>query len=111
MYWDAGTLAPRLYAGTGIRLLSILQGPLAWLNSTLLHFGDLNLLGLGNPLASIQAKLLLYGEVGNWTNGQTIMWGSSITDPSGQTIMWGSSYTTDGTTIMWGSTMTAPDPQ
>ena len=111
MYWDAGTLAPRLYAGTGIRLLSILQGPLAWLNSTLLHFGDLNLLGLGNPLASIQAKLLLYGEVGNWTNGQTIMWGSSITDPSGQTIMWGSSYTTDGTTIMWGSSMTAPDPQ
>ena len=111
MYWDAGTLAPRLYAGTGIRLLSILQGPLAWLNSTLLHFGDLNLLGLGNPLASIRAKLLLYGEVGNWTNGETIMWGSSITDPSGQTIMWGSSYTTDGTTIMWGSSMTAQDPQ
>jgi serine protease AprX len=111
MFWDAGTLAPRLYAGTGIRLLSILQGPLAWLNSTLLHFGDLNLLGLGNPLASIQAKLLLYGEVGNWTSGQTIMWGSSIADPSGQTIMWGSSYTTDGTTIMWGSSMTAPDPQ
>jgi serine protease AprX len=111
IYWDAGTMAPRLYAGTGIRLLSILQAPLAWLNSSLLHFGDLNLIGLGNPLASIQAKLLLYGEVGNWTNGQTIMWGSSITDPSGQTIMWGSSYTTDGTTIMWGSSMTAPDPQ
>jgi hypothetical protein len=104
-------MAPRLYAGTGIRLLSVLQAPLVWLNSTLLQFGDLNLIGLGNPLASIQAKLLLYGEVGNWTNGQTIMWGSSITDPSGQTIMWGSSYTTDGTTIMWGSSMTAPDPR
>ena len=32
MYWDGGTLANRLYAGTGIRLLSLLQAPLAWLN-------------------------------------------------------------------------------
>jgi serine protease AprX len=111
MYWDAGTMAPRLYAGTGIRLLSLLQAPLVWLNSTLLHFGDLNLLGLGNPLASIQAKLLLYGQVGNWTNGQTIMWGTNITDPSGQTIMWGTSYTTNGTTIMWGTSMTDADPK
>jgi serine protease AprX len=111
IFWDEGTLASRLYAGVGIRLLSLLQAPLAWLNSTLLHTGDLNLLGLGNPLASIAAKSLLYGQVANWTSDQTIMWGSTITDPSGQTIMWGSSYTTDGTTIMWGSSMTSPDPQ
>ena len=111
IFWDEGTLASRLYAGVGIRLLSLLQAPLAWLNSTLLHTGDLNLLGLGNPLASIAAKSLLYGQVANWTSDQTIMWGSTITDPSGQTIMWGSSYTTDGTTIMWGSSTTSPDPQ
>ena len=111
IFWDTGTLASRLYAGVGIRILSLLQAPLAWLDSTLLSTGDLNLLGLGNPLASIAAKSLLYGQVADWTNSQTIMWGSSITDPSGQTIMWGSSYTTDGTTIMWGSSMSAPDPQ
>jgi serine protease AprX len=112
IFWDSGTLATRLYAGTGIRLLSILQAPLAWLNSSLLNTGDLNLLGLGNPLASIAAKSLLYGQVGNWTNSQTIMWGTSITDPSsGQTIMWGTNYTTDGTTIMWGTSMTDADPK
>jgi serine protease AprX len=111
MFWDTGTLATRLYAGVGIRLLSILQGPLVWLNSTLLNTGDLNLLGLGNPLASIAAKSLLYGQVADWTNSQTIMWGTSITDPSGQTIMWGTSYTTEGTTIMWGTSTTAEDPK
>jgi serine protease AprX len=111
MFWDTGTLATRLYAGVGIRLLSILQGPLAWLNSSLLNAGDLNLLGLGNPLASIAAKSLLYGQVADWTNSQTIMWGTSITDPSGQTIMWGTSYTTEGTTIMWGTSTTAEDPK
>jgi serine protease AprX len=112
IYWDTGTLASRLYTGQGIRLLSLLQGTLAWLDSSLLKTGDLNLLGLNNPLASIVAKSLLYGEVGNWTSGQTIMWGTSITDPSsGQTIMWGTNYTTDGTTIMWGTSSFAPDPK
>jgi hypothetical protein len=89
----------------------MLQGPLVWLNSSLLNAGDLNLLGVGNPLASIAAKSLLYGQVADWTNGQTIIWGTSITDPSGQTIMWGTSYTTEGTTIMWGTSTTAEDPK
>ena len=111
IFWDTGTLASRLYAGVGIRLLSILQGPIVWLNSTLLNTGDLNLLGLGNPLASIAAKSLVYGQVADWPSSQSIMWGTSITDPSGQTIMWGTSYTTDGTTIMWGTSMTAEDPK
>ena len=111
IFWDTGTLASRLYAGIGIRLLSLLQAPLMWLNPALLNTGDLNLLGLANPLATIPAKSLLYGQVADWTNGQTIMWGTAITDPQGQTIMWGTSYTTDGTTIMWGTSMTAQDPK
>ena len=111
IFWDTGTLASRLYAGTGIRLLSLLQAPLAWLNASLLNTGELNLLGVNNPLGSMVAKSLIYGQVAGWTNSQTIMWGSSITDPSGQTIMWGSNYQTDGTTIMWGSSVTQPDPQ
>ena len=111
MFWDTGTMATRLYAGTGIRILTLLQGTQAWLNSSLLNTGDLNLLGLGNPLASIPAKRLLYGEVAGWTGGQTIMWGTAITDPQGQTIMWGTNYTTEGSTIMWGTSMTAENPK
>ena len=111
MFWDTGTLASRLYAGTGIRLLSLLQAPLVWMDASLLNTGDLNLLGTSNPLGSMVAKSLLYGQVGGWTSSQTIMWGSSISDPSGQTIMWGSNYRTDGTTIMWGSSVTQSDPR
>jgi len=111
IFWDSGTMASRLYAGTGIRLLSLLQGPLAWLNVSLLNSGDLNLLGLGNPLGSIVAKSLLYGQIAGWTSDQSIMWGTTIYDPSGQSIMWGTNYTTDGTSIMWGTSMTAADPR
>ena len=111
IFWDSGTLASRLYAGTGLRLLSILQGPLAWLNPSLLNVGDLNLLGLNNPLASIAPKWLLYGEIGGWTGSQAILWGDSIYDPSGQAILWGDSYQTDGTAILWGDSLTAADPQ
>jgi subtilisin family serine protease len=111
IFWDAGTMAPRLYAGKGIRLLSILQAPLAWLNAALLNTGDLNLLGLGNPLASVVPKWLLYGEVAGWTGGQSIMWGDSIYDPNGQSIMWGDSYVTDGTSIMWGDAVMSADPK
>jgi hypothetical protein len=110
-YWDAGTMTGRVYGGTGFRLLSPLDALLAWLNPSLLKFGDLNLLGLTNPLASVAPKRLLYGQVADWTQDQQIMWGSTIYNPQGQQIMWGSSDTTDGMQIMWGSSMTAPDPK
>jgi len=110
-FFDGGTLSGRLYAGLGIRLLSLLEAPLVWLNPSLLHSGDLNLLGLLNPLRSVAPKWLLYGEVAGWTGEQSIMWGTAISNPQGQSIMWGTSYTTDGTSIMWGTSMTSPDPQ
>ena len=111
-FWDAqGQLVSRLYAGKGIRLLSLLEAPLVWLNTTLLHSGDLNLLGLTNPLASLAPKRLLYGEVAGWTDDQAIMWGDTIYDPSGQAIMWGDTDTSDDYAIMWGDSVTAPDPQ
>ena len=44
---------------------------LSWLNPTLLNFGDLNLLGLTNPLASVTPKFLLYGEAAGWTGSQS----------------------------------------
>ena len=45
-----------LYDGWGIRLLSPLEAPLVWLNPSRLKYGYINLLGLTNPLASIQPK-------------------------------------------------------
>jgi hypothetical protein len=110
-FWDSGTLATRLYGGLGMRLLSLLQAPLYWLNPALATVGDLHLLGLTNPLGSIVPKRLLYGEVAGWTGDQMILWGTNIYDPQGQMILWGTSYTTDGTMILWGTSMTDPDPR
>lgn len=110
-FWDAGTLGGRLYAGLGIRLLSILEAPLAWATPSMLKYGDLNLVGLANPLASMAPKWLQYGQVAGWTNGQSIMWGDTIYDPSGQSIMWGDSSQSDGTSIMWGDSVMASDPK
>jgi hypothetical protein len=110
-FWDAGTLAARLYNGTGVRPISLLDAPLVWLNPAMLSFGDLNLLGVSSPLGSIAPKWMLYGRFAGWTGGQSIMWGDAIYDPQGQSIMWGDSRTTDDTSIMWGDSMTAVNPK
>lgn len=110
-FWDAGTMAMRMYNGTGIRLLSLLQLPLVWLDPSLLKFGDLNLLGLLNPLAQLSPSRLLWGEVAGWTTDQQILWGTTIYNPQGQQILWGTSDTTEDTQILWGTSMTAQDPQ
>ena len=118
-FWDIGTLAARLDAGIGTRVLSAVDASLAWMNPSLLTFGDLNLLGLTNPLRSVLPKSLMYGAVAGWTADLTIAWGAPIQDPQGATIMWGTSDgdtimwgTSDGDTIMWGtSIMISPDAQ
>jgi hypothetical protein len=99
-------MSNRLYGGHGIRLLSSLEAPLAWLNPSILRTGDLNLLGLTNPLASIHPKWLQYGSLGGHTDSQTILWGTSMSDDDG-TILWGTSG--DDETILWGTTATSPD--
>src|SRR4051812_7643781 len=109
-FWDAGSLSGRLYGGLGIRLLSLLEAPLVWLNPSLLHYGDLNLVGLLNPLRSVSPKYLQYGRVAGWTRSDAILWGDTIYDPNGQAILWGDS-TTEDTAILWGDSVTAADPQ
>jgi len=110
-YWDSGTLIGRIYDRSGIRLLSLLDFLAALLNPSLLHWGDLNLVGLGNPLANIRSKNLLYGQVGDWTSSNEILWGDQIYDPQGQEILWGDNDTTDDYEILWGdSVLTASDP-
>jgi serine protease AprX len=107
-YFDAGTLQNNLYAGHGINLISALLAPLVWVDPGLLNFGQLNLLGAGNPLANVMPKYLLYGTVAGWTNAQSITWGTQINDPQGQSITWGTSE--GGDSITWG-TSTRPDGQ
>ena len=117
VYWDAnGTLSSRLYAGTGLRLLSILELPLALLNPlSVLHQGDLNLLSVLSPLDNVAANPLLWGQVAYWNNStrsNQVLWGDTITNPQGQQVLWGDSDTTDDNQVLWGdSVLTSFDPQ
>jgi hypothetical protein len=115
-YWDAGTMAHRVYEGSGIRLLSLLDLSRLWSNLGLVRFGDLNLAGLLNPLASLPPNYLLWGEVATWaandeiiwgTNDEIIwgtndeiIWGTTIHDPNGDEIIWGTSGNDE---IIWGT--------
>jgi serine protease AprX len=111
-FWDGGTLSKRLYGGSGIRLLSLLEAPLAWLNPSMLKYGDLNLVGLLNPLRLVTPKMLQYGQIGSWTNNQQIIWGDTIYDPQGQQIIWGDADYTDDNQIIWGDAVLASsDPR
>jgi hypothetical protein len=116
-FWDSGTLAARLEAGIGTRALSAIDASLAWVNPSLLKFGDLNLLGLTNPLAALLPKSLMYGAVAGWTTDPSISWGSPIRDPQGAMILWGTTEaqmilwgTSEDDMILWGTTiMTSPE--
>jgi subtilisin family serine protease len=111
-FWDDGSLSRNLYAGTGIRLLSLLEAPLVWLNPSLLKYGNLNLVGLLNPLRLVAPKMLQYGQIGGWTNNQQIIWGDTIYDPQGQQIIWGDADYTDDNQIIWGdAVLSSSDPQ
>jgi serine protease AprX len=109
-YWDAGSMSARLYNGSGIRLLSILDLLNVWSNPSLLRFGDLNLAGPVNLLMTIPAKPLMWGEVAAWSSDDQIVWGTSMWDDNGDQIVWGTS--SDDDQIVWGTTtLTDPDPR
>ena len=110
-FWDAGTLSARLYNGTAIRLLPLLDLTRALLNPAVLRAGDLNLFGVTNPLALTPANRLLWGRIADWTSANQIIWGSTIYDMRGQQIIWGSSYSVQDNQLIWGNTvLTADDP-
>jgi hypothetical protein len=85
----------------------------AWLNPSLLQWGDLNLVGLLNPLATVPPNPLIWGQGATWAQSDdVILWGDTVYDPQGQVILWGDSDTTDDYVILWGdSVMTDPNPQ
>jgi subtilisin family serine protease len=102
-FWDAGTLGDRVYKGLGIRLLSLLDLSRIWSNPSHLKYGDLNLAGLLNPLASMHRNRLLWGDtvmtyVAN--DDDQIIWGTSMSDGNGDQIIWG---TSGDDQIIWGT--------
>jgi serine protease AprX len=108
-FFDSGTLVGRLNAGLGIQLLPPADAMLAWQNPSLLHFGDFNLFGLTNSLASIAPKWLQYGAIAGWTSDPSILGGTStVYDPAGLSILWGTAAFADES-ILWGTSMTSPD--
>jgi hypothetical protein len=112
-FWDAGTLSSRLYSGLAPRFLSALDLPLVWANPSLLTFGDLNLIGLTNPLGGLTPKPLAWGNVvAGWTTGQQIIWGETMYNPTGEQIIWGeAAFDPQGEQILWGeAVMTSPNP-
>ena len=109
VYWDSGTMTKRLYGGTGLRLLSLLEAPLAWLSGGYLKWGDLNVIGLTNPIGQTRPNEILWGDVSKWTADQEILWGDTIYTPEGQEILWGDSRTTEGDEILWGDSTAADE--
>lgn len=105
VFWDAGTMSTRLYRGTGLRLLSLLEAPIAWLTGGYLKWGDLNVIGLSNPLGQTHPNEIIWGDVSKWTADQEIIWGDAIQNPEGQEIIWGDSRTTEGEEIIWGDSV------
>ena len=113
-FWDSGnsnSLTSRLYSGTGKRVLSLLELLSVWLDTSLLHPGDLNLMSVLSPLTTIAPNPLIWGEVAGWSNNNVVLWGDTIYDPQGQVVLWGDSNTTDDHVVLWGdSVLTSSDP-
>ena len=105
-YWDSGLLIDRLYS-RGPRLISSLLAPLVWLNPGLLQWGDLNLLGLQNPLGTTTPNYIVWGEVAGWTSSYYIVWGETIVTPQNDYIVWGEG---GGDYIVWGESRMIDEP-
>jgi serine protease AprX len=102
---DRGTLVDRLYAGTGLRLLGLLD--LGWLLGSADHAepGVLTLLGPANPVGQTAPNHLVWGNVADWTAHYYIAWGTDIEEPSsGQHLVWGNVFD-DGDHLVWGTSV------
>jgi serine protease AprX len=102
-FLDDGTLMPRLYDGLGRRLLGILDVLTAWLNPAA-GTGQLQIVGLLNPLGATSANQIIWADMSTWTSGNQIIWADQIFDPQGQQIIWADYDTIEGDQIIWADT-------
>jgi serine protease AprX len=106
---DTGKLIDRLYDGTGMRLLGLLDLGALFEQDNGGESGVLNLLGASNPMANAQPNYLVWGTMADWSSSYYLVWGTSMQDPSGQYLVWGTSFEDDsGDYLVWG-TATPPD--
>jgi len=105
MFWDRGSMTTRMYRGYGLRVLSLLEAPIAWLNGNYLQWDELNLIGLGNALAQTHPNEVIWGDVSRWTTDQEVIWGDHITNPEGQEVIWGDSTKLEGEEVIWGDSI------
>jgi hypothetical protein len=69
----------------------------------MLHWGDLNLVGLLNPLSVVPPNRLIWGQVSTWAaSDDQVLWGDTVYDPSGQQVLWGDTDTIDDYQVLWG---------
>jgi len=101
-YRDAGTLIDRVYDGSGIRLLGILDLGDLLNGANTAEWGVLHLLGPSNPLASAAPNYVIWGNVAGWSDSYYVIWGSAIQAPSGQYVIWGNSEVFSEY-VIWGS--------
>jgi hypothetical protein len=68
---------------------------------------------LTNPLAVMPKNPLLWGDVAKWANaqeGDQVIWGTQIYNPSGQQVIWGTSYD-GGDQVIWGTSLVDANAQ
>jgi subtilisin family serine protease len=109
-YRDTGTLIDRVYDGSGLRLLNLLDLDTLFTNPDSADDGVLNLLGLSNPLSRVPANRLVWGEVAGWSSSYYLVWGNTVQSPSGQYLVWGNTDYTGSSYLVWGNTAVPPDP-
>jgi hypothetical protein len=101
-YRDAGTLIDRVYGGSGIRLLDILDLGSLLNGANTAEWGVLHLVGASNPLQSAAPNYVIWGNVAGWSTSYYVIWGSAIQSPSGQYVIWGNSDVFSEY-VIWGS--------
>ncbi|HJR59678.1 MAG TPA: S8 family serine peptidase [Vicinamibacterales bacterium] len=106
---DTGTLIDRVYDGTGIQLLGILDLGRLFSSLDSAESGVLHLLGLSNPLARVPANQLVWGEVADWSSSYYLVWGNTVQSPSGQYLVWGNTDYTGSSYLVWGNAVVPPD--
>ena len=110
-YWDAGTMTNRMYEGSGLRLLGLLDLVGALLYPSRLEWDTLHLVGENNPLGRMGAKYVIWGDVAYWTESNYVIWGHTIQTPEGNYVIWGDTQMTEGYYVIWGDSVTADDPR
>ena len=105
---DTGTMIDRIYGGTGLKLLGVLDASVLWQQAESSEWGVLNLLGLANPIAQTPANHVVWGDIAGWTTTYHVVWGDSIDSPTGQHVVWGDSEHSDATHVVWGDSIATP---